>query len=105
MTPPILATMSLLLLTVALLLTLSSASDLLPFPSIIVGYQSWSECDDHVFTAVTNGVNVIIWFAAGLSSDADGNAQMAGGPDLDCVENKILLLNNMGYDRTKVKHS
>jgi len=82
----------------------TSASDLLPFPSIIVGYQSWSECDQNVYTAVTNGVNVVIWFAAGLSSDSDGNAQMAGGPDFDCVEEKILTLNNMGFDRTKVKH-
>ena len=70
----------------------------------MAAYQSWSECDDNVYATVQNGANIIIWFAAGLTSDAEGNAQISGGPSRECVIDKINTLESMGFGRDKVKH-
>ncbi|GMH85926.1 hypothetical protein TrST_g9946 [Triparma strigata] len=71
---------------------------------LVVAYQSWSECDDKVISAVQNGVNIVIWFAANLESSEDGSALMAGGPNRTCVEEKIGDLAQLGYGRDKVTH-
>mmetsp|Transcript_104297 Transcript_104297/g.300636 ORF Transcript_104297/g.300636 Transcript_104297/m.300636 type:complete len:362 (-) Transcript_104297:219-1304(-) len=74
------------------------------FPYLMAAYQSWGECDDNVYTTVQNGANVIIWFATNLASDEDGNAAITGGPNRDCVVEKINTLESMGFGRDKVKH-
>ena len=98
---------SLTLLCTAAVATIIHGQPHLPLPpSIIVGYQSWSECDDNVYTAVENGVNVVIWFAVGMGVDPANNntAYIGGGPNLTCVDEKISKLNSMGFDRSKIKH-
>jgi len=93
-----------LLLSLSLLLPFSlAAPSNLPFPTVLVAYQSWSECDDNVITHVQSGVNVVIWFATNLIS-VNGTAVMSGGPNRTCVEQKISTLDSMGYGRDKVKH-
>ena len=79
----------------------SNMASNLPFEKFMVAYQSWSECDENVFTAVEKGVNVVIWFATNLVSDSDGNAAMVGGPNRTCVEDKIAQLGDMGYGGVK----
>ncbi|KAG8464201.1 hypothetical protein KFE25_003264 [Diacronema lutheri] len=52
---------------------------------LLVGYASWSECDDRVIRAARQGVNVIVWFAINFLANATGHASIGGGPDLACV--------------------
>jgi hypothetical protein len=67
----------------------SNSMHLLP-DSIIVGYASWNQCDDKIIQAVKDGVNVVIWFATNLSTDpVTGVPIVIGGPDMDCVADKI----------------
>lgn len=95
---------NLLLATLALFSSIDAASNV-PFDNLMVAYQSWGECDDSVYTAVENGVNVVIWFATNLKSDDDsGKAALIGGPNHECVAEKIGYLTAMGYGREKVKH-
>jgi len=55
--------------------------------NLIVGYASWSECDDKLVTAVEEGVNVLIWFAINLlANETTGEPVITGGPDLTCVK-------------------
>ena len=64
----------------------------------MVAYQSWSECDDNLYTAVENGVNVVIWFAVNLVADSEtGKATLSGGPNRTCVEEKQAKLDSNGY--------
>ena len=62
-------------------------SHLLP-KKLTIGYASWSECDDKITTAVEQGVNVVVWFAINLLTDANGEPVITGGPDLNCVAEK-----------------
>ena len=36
-----------------------------------IGYANWGECDEKIFEAVQNGLNVIIWFSVDMSSNPD----------------------------------
>jgi len=56
---------------------------------LIVGYANWHQCDDTVIRAVEQGVNVVIWFSINLSVDIHGQPVVTGGPDMDCVAEKI----------------
>ena len=67
----------------------SSAHCTNPLPPNLSRRRQWGECDDNVYTTVQNGANVIIWFATNLASDEDGNAAITGGPNRDCVVEKI----------------
>ena len=42
--------------------------------------------------AAHDGCNVIIWFAINLVKDANGNQEIQGGPDMDCVAGIVLKL-------------
>lgn len=44
---------------------------------LVIGYASWSECDEKIITAVQQGVNVVIWFAINLLAD-DVSGTMRG---------------------------
>jgi len=59
----------------------------LPDGPLIVGYQDWGRCNiSETLAAVSNGVNVIVWFAVNLAIDgASGEPTVQGGPDYDCV--------------------
>jgi len=59
----------------------------LPDGPIILGYQNWAACDmNDTVTAVSSGVNVVVWFAVNLIEDsASGAAAVSGGPDYDCM--------------------
>lgn len=80
----------------ALATSVERQASLLP-DNLMVAYQSWSECDDSVYTAVENGVNVVIWFAVNLAADETGAASLTGGPNRTCVEEKQAKLDSMGY--------
>lgn len=61
--------------------------------NLVVGYASWSECDDKIITAVEDGVNVLIWFAINLAvNETTGEPTITGGPDLECVKEVKHLL-------------
>ena len=34
-----------------------------------IGYTNWGECDEKVFEAVKNGLNIIIWFSIDLTEN------------------------------------
>jgi len=36
-----------------------------------IGYASWGECDELIYEAVENGLNVVIWFSLDMSSNAN----------------------------------
>lgn len=71
----------------SLFFSLLSASCSVELPEkLIVGYASWSECDEKIITAVEQGVNVLMWFAINLlSNETTGEPLITGGPDLSCV--------------------
>ncbi|KAJ1617858.1 hypothetical protein T492DRAFT_475076 [Pavlovales sp. CCMP2436] len=52
---------------------------------LIVGYASWSECDERVLASARQGVNVLVWFAINLAMNGTGHPAINGGPDLACV--------------------
>jgi hypothetical protein len=85
-----------------LLITLLALSDSvlcssLPTGNLIVGYQDWSACDrNKTLSAAASGVNVIIWFAINLVTDAQGNPAVEGGPDQSCMAQVAQELNGMG---------
>ena len=53
-----------------------------------IGYANWNECDDKIFEAVQNGLNVIIWFSVDLSSK-DGKPFINRGPNFADVAKMI----------------
>lgn len=63
---------------------------------LIVGYANWNQCDDAIIQAVQDGVNVVIWFATNLAVDTAGLPVVTGGPDMDCVADKIQAIRSLG---------
>jgi hypothetical protein len=63
---------------------------------LIVGYANWNQCDDQIIDAVKSGVNVVIWFAINLVSDDTTRLPgVKGGPDFDCVAQKIKAIREL----------
>lgn len=95
--------MSSRLVVVALVgaLATGDARHALPAGNLIVGYQSWSTCNmTQTRTAVEAGVNVVIWFATNLASNAAGQPAVTGGPDYDCVAAVAAALADAGLNTT-----
>jgi len=59
----------------------------LPQGPLIIGYQSWSQCNlSQTLAEVENGVNVVIWFAINLIQDEHTRQPVVqGGPNYTCV--------------------
>lgn len=54
-----------------------------PLPDkLVIGYCSWSQCDDKIISAVRNGVNVVIWFSLNLVGDG---VEWRDSPTPECV--------------------
>lgn len=63
-----------------------------------IGYASWNQCDDKVFTAVQQGLNVIIWFSIDLSTDPHTHTpSITRGPNYEEVAAMIHKLNEAKY--------
>ena len=70
---------------------------------LLIGYASWSECDDKIITAVEDGVNVVMWFAINLlSNSSTGEPLITGGPDLECVKNVQQTLKSKNLPTTHI---
>jgi hypothetical protein len=66
---------------------------------IIVGYANWNQCDDKIIESVKSGVNVVIWFSINLSIDeTTGTPSITNGPNMDCVAEKINIINDLGLE-------
>ena len=61
-----------------------------------IGYANWGECDDKIFEAVQNGLNVIIWFSVDLTSK-DGKPNISRGPDYTCVAKMVKRFKDNNY--------
>ena len=62
----------------------------LPARPLIVGYANWNQCDEKIVDAVRDGVNVVIWFSVNLlTHPVTGLPNVQGGPDLDCVADRV----------------
>ena len=38
-----------------------------------IGYANWGECDEKIYEAVLNGLNVIIWFSVDMTANEDNS--------------------------------
>lgn len=60
-----------------------------PLPDrLVVGYCNWAQADEAVVQAVRRGVNVVMWFAVDLGTDArtgEAAVQQQPGPDMHHV--------------------
>lgn len=73
----------------------------LPEGPLIIGYQNWGACDENeTITAVSSGVNVLIWFAINLIKTDEGLPGISGGPNTDCFASLANELDNMGLITT-----
>lgn len=61
-----------------------------------IGYANWGECDEKIFEAVQNGLNVIIWFSVDLTSK-DGRPYISRGPDYASVAKMINRFKDNNY--------
>ena len=63
-----------------------------------IGYANWHECDEKIYEAVQNGLNVIIWFSVDMAANEDNTGPIfKGGPDYYCVGNMIKRFKDNGY--------
>ena len=63
-----------------------------------IGYAKDYECDEKIFEAVQNGLNVVIWFQLNLASNEDGSFPIfQGGPDYSCVAKMVKRFKDNGY--------
>ena len=65
-----------------------------------MGYANWGECDDKIETAVSAGVNVLIWFALSLIASPAGSPMISGGPNMTCVTEVAAKLDAAGLRTT-----
>jgi hypothetical protein len=87
---------------VAMAVQAAPTNRFLPSGPLNMGYAADTECDDKVTTAVKNGLNVVIWSFIELVPDADGNPgfDFSRAPDLDCVAQTALALEQQGFATT-----
>ena len=63
-----------------------------------IGYANWKECDQKIFEAVQNGLNVIIWFSVDMAANENNSGpSFKGGPDYSCVSNMIKKFKDNDY--------
>ena len=63
-----------------------------------IGYASWSECDEKIFEAVQNGLNVVIWFALKMTANHDkSKPEFKGGPNYSDVAKMIKRFKHSNY--------
>jgi len=72
----------------------------LPLGPLIIGYPDYQECDQKVFSAVKDGVNVVIWFSINLVKDNAGHASVQGGPDYSCVGRMVQQIQQSSLQTT-----
>ena len=64
-----------------------------------IGYASWNQCDDKIFTSIQQGLNVIIWFSIDLSTDPQTNKPIiTRGPNYEDVAKMIYKIKQNGYN-------
>lgn len=82
-----------------LMLGSHAASHSLPSGSVIVGYQNWGACSlNDTIAAVTQGVNVVIWFAVNLAKSEDDTPEISGGPDPTCMASVASEIDKLGLE-------
>ena len=63
-----------------------------------IGYASWGECDEKIFEAVQNGLNVIIWFSVDMSASEDNKRPIfKRGPNYEDVAKMIKRFKDNNY--------
>ena len=63
-----------------------------------IGYASWGECDEKIFEAVQNGLNVIIWFSVDMSASEDNKKPIfKRGPNYEDVAKMIKRFKDNNY--------
>ena len=63
-----------------------------------IGYASWGECDEKIFEAVQNGLNVIIWFSVDMSASEDNKKPVfKRGPNYEDVAKMIKRFKDNNY--------
>ena len=63
-----------------------------------IGYANWHECDEKIYEAVENGLNVIIWFSIDmLANEENSGPSFRGGPDYSCVGKMIKKFKDNDY--------
>ena len=63
-----------------------------------IGYANWRECDEKIYEAVENGLNVIIWFSVDMAASDDNTTPIfKGGPDYECVAKMVKRFKDNNY--------
>ena len=63
-----------------------------------IGYASWGECDELIYEAVENGLNVVIWFSLDMSSNANyTKPEFKRGPNFYEVAKMIKRFKDNNY--------
>ena len=64
-----------------------------------IGYANWGECDEKIYEAVQNGLNVIIWFSIDMASNEDNTKPMfKRGPNYEDVAKMIKKFKDNNYN-------
>ena len=63
-----------------------------------IGYASWGECDEKIYEAVQNGLNVIIWFSVDMAENEDCTEPIfKRGPNYEEVSKMIKRFKDNSY--------
>ena len=63
-----------------------------------IGYANWGECDEKIYEAVQNGLNVIIWFSLDMAANEDNTIPIfKRGPDYECVSKMVKRFKDNNY--------
>ena len=63
-----------------------------------IGYANWNECDEKIFEAVENGLNVIIWFSIDMASNKDNTKPLfTRGPNFEDVAKMVKRFKDNNY--------
>ena len=63
-----------------------------------IGYASWGECDEKIYEAVQNGLNVIIWFSVDMAANEDNTKPIfKRGPNYEDVGKMIKRFKDNNY--------
>ena len=63
-----------------------------------IGYANWNECDEKIFEAVENGLNLIIWFSIDMASNEDNTKPLfTRGPNFEDVAKMVKRFKDNKY--------
>ena len=87
----------------SLILVIAAQRDRAVLPKKLkIGYANYAHCDEKIFEAVQNGLNVIIWFQIDLGATPDkSKPAFLKGPDYSCVAKMVEKIKKHKY---KVVH-